>query len=113
MSVIQNTQLNDWYNSLPIHPYSKPYFKDEEAVVQKIKEEMDFLDLINAHNYFSKFVLEDTLAAKPRVVMFGAGGTASWFLPKLLKIFNDAFTKRPDLAYELEILVIDGDEVRI
>ncbi len=43
--------------------------------------------------------------------IFGAGGTTSWFLPKLLKIYNDAFNKVPDLRYDLNIVLIDADIV--
>lgn len=99
----------DWYSNLDV--YSKYYFKDENKVTAELDAKLDFVEYLQARAYFSRNMLRNFLKQKSRVVMFGAGGTASWFLPKLLKIYNDAFTKCPEDAYELEIVIIDGDEV--
>lgn len=101
--------IMNWFTNL--NNSYKYLFKDESEISQKLQEDVDFLDLLSTKKYFSKNMLRDTLSQKSRVVMFGAGGTASWFLPKLLKIYNDAFTKCPDLKYDLEIVIIDGDEI--
>ena len=55
--------------------------------------------------------LHQMLKQKSKVFIFGAGGTTSWFLPKLLKIYNDAFHKVPSLRYDLQIVLIDADQV--
>ena len=55
--------------------------------------------------------LHHMLKQKSKVFIFGAGGTTSWFLPKLLKIYNDAFHKVPSLRYDLQIVLIDADQV--
>ena len=104
----QNPTLN-WHNSLPSS--SKYLYEDENGTYEKITQEADFLSLLELRQTLSTDLLRTTLRKKSRVVMFGAGGTASWFLPKLLKIYNDAFTKCPDLAYDLEIVILDGDTI--
>lgn len=96
----------DWYKALPIT--SKSYI-NEDLICSSIDSGVDFMKMMKAKVELSKGVLGNVLKRKSRVVMFGAGGTASWFLPKLLKIYNDAFHKRQDLAYELEIIVVDRD----
>lgn len=105
---IQPSILN-WYKSLPSS--SKYLFEDEDKIAADITKGVDFLSLLNTRQMLSQPLLRDMLSKKSRVIMFGAGGTASWFLPKLLKIYNDAFTKCPDLAYDVEIVIIDGDEI--
>lgn len=105
---IQPSILN-WYNSLTTS--TKYLYEDENATYDAITKEADFLSLLEVRQTLSTNLLRSTLQKKSRVVMFGAGGTASWFLPKLLKIYNDAFTKCPDLAYDLEIAIIDGDVI--
>lgn len=107
MSINQNV-LN-WYNSLDIR--SKYHYADETQLHKDITEDVGFINMIQLRSALSKNVLKDVLHRKSRVIMFGAGGTASWFLPKLLKIYNDAFTKCPEQAYDLEIVVMDHDEV--
>lgn len=103
------TSILDWYTSLPTR--SKYIFEDENQLADKISREVDFLALLDTRQVLSKNMLQDMLRKKSRIVMFGAGGTASWFIPKLLKIYNDAFTKCPELVYELEIIIIDGDTI--
>ena len=56
-------------------------------------------------------VLHESLKQRSNIYIFGAGGTTSWFLPKLLKIYNDAFNKVSDLRYDLNIVLIDADIV--
>lgn len=86
---------------------------DEEEVVKKIDAKFNMLKLFS----FIKNVKEVSnplhfnLRKQSKVFIFGGGGTTSWFLPKLLKIYNDAFNKVPSLAYDLEIVVIDADIV--
>lgn len=101
--------VSDWYKSLDTK--SKYIFEDEQKIHNQISEQTDFLSLLEARRVLSQPMLTDILGKKSRVVIFGAGGTASWFLPKLLKIYNDAFTKAPSLAYALEIIIVDGDEI--
>lgn len=67
------------------------------ALVNKVKEKVN--------------VLHESLKKKSNIYIFGAGGTTSWFLPKLLKIYNDAFNKVPELRYDLNIVLIDADIV--
>lgn len=101
--------VSDWYKSLDTK--SKYIFEDEQKIHNQISEQTDFLSLLEARRVLSQPMLTDILGKKSRVVIFGAGGTASWFLPKLLKIYNDAFTKAPSLAYALEIIIVDGDGI--
>lgn len=107
MSINQN--VLEWYNGLDIR--SKYRYEDETKLQADATREVGFVEMIQLRSTISKNLLKDVLNRKSRVVMFGAGGTASWFLPKLLKIYNDAFTKCPDKAYDLEIVIMDHDEV--
>lgn len=106
--MIISQPVQQWLDSLTVR--RKHYYKDETY-------EPDFMmkvglpQFFNAKSYIAKHMLRRVLETKSRIVMLGAGGTASWFLPKLLKIYNDAFTKCPDATYPLEIVVIDGDHV--
>ncbi len=100
-------EVKAWFDGLSNHRY----LYNEEQIAEQVAAQTDFLGMLQLRKELSGSLLENTLKRRSRVVMFGAGGTASWFLPKLLKIYNDAFTKRPDLAYELEILILDGDTV--
>lgn len=45
-----------------------------------------------------------------KLFIFGAGGTTSWILPKLLKIYNDLLHKRSH-NFKVEIILVDGDIV--
>lgn len=56
-------------------------------------------------------ITHETLKKKSNVFIFGAGGTTSWFLPKILKIYNDLFHKVPSLKYNINIVLIDADIV--
>jgi len=107
MSINQNV-LN-WYDSLDIR--TKYRYEDETKLQADATASVGFVEMIQLRSAVSKNLLKDVLNRKSRVVMFGAGGTASWFLPKLLKIYNDAFTKCPEQAYDLEIVIMDHDEV--
>lgn len=86
---------------------------DEAAKNQRAKETFDFFKIAGFVNKVKEDVniLHESLKKKSNVVIFGAGGTTSWFLPKLLKIYNDAFNKVPTLRYDLNIILIDGDIV--
>lgn len=67
------------------------------ALINKVKEKVN--------------ILHENLSKKSNIFIFGAGGTTSWFLPKLLKIYNDAFNKVPNLRYDLNIILLDHDIV--
>lgn len=43
--------------------------------------------------------------------IFGTGGTGGWFIPKLVKILNDASAKF--LVNKVEVVLIDGDRVEL
>lgn len=94
---------NDIYLSYP----------NEAEKTQRAKESLGFLKQTALLNDVKKDVnvLHESLKKKSTVFIFGAGGTTSWFLPKLLKIYNDAFNKVPELRYRLNIVLIDNDIV--
>lgn len=104
-----NDNLKSWYNSLP--EATRYFIKDEVVKTEETLSTLDFMDVLSARTLLSGTFLRNILECKSRIVMFGAGGTASWFLPKLLKIYNDAFFKCPDKVYPLEIIIIDGDVI--
>lgn len=105
---IQQSVL-DWFKGLPTS--LKYVFQDEEKLYNDISASSDPFSLLEARQLVSEDILQNVLKKRSRVIMFGAGGTASWFLPKLLKIYNDAFYKLPDLKYELEIIILDNDVI--
>ena len=84
---------------------------DEESVIKKIDEKFNTFKFLNLIKRVKESVnpLHFNLRKQSKIFIFGAGGTTSWFLPKLLKIYNDAFHKVPSLAYNLEIVLIDAD----
>jgi len=48
------------------------------------------------------------------IIIMGAGGTSSWFAPKLTKIINDAFSKNlisNDGSTKFNIVYVDGDVI--
>ena len=51
-----------------------------------------------------------TVGVPKQIIIIGCGGTGSWFMPKLVKIINDAYYKKI-IINKLEIIFIDGDEV--
>lgn len=51
-----------------------------------------------------------TVSVPKQIIIIGCGGTGSWFMPKLVKIINDAYYKKI-IINKLEIIFIDGDEV--
>lgn len=90
-------------------------FNEEEQITQTINENLNIFQINSLINTVKASVnpLHLALQKKSKVFIFGAGGTTSWFLPKLLKIYNDAFHKVPNLRYDLQIILIDQDQVRI
>lgn len=88
---------------------------DEDKVSTLLASKFDIFKLTQIQSTIKKYynVLHQHLQSQGKIFIFGAGGTTSWFLPKLLKIYNDAFHKVPNLKYDLEIVLIDADVVRI
>ena len=64
--------------------------------------------------YKKKNVMKFTPGSRYRTPSYiqinGAGGTASWLIPKLIKIFDDAVDKREDPTL-ITIVICDGDHV--
>lgn len=46
-----------------------------------------------------------------KIYIFGTGGTGGWFIPKLVKILNDASAKF--LVNKVEVILVDGDIVEL
>ena len=90
-----------------------PFFEQEREKTEAAKAALGFLKITSLLNQVKKDVniLHESLDKKSTVYIFGAGGTTSWFLPKLLKIYNDAFNKVPEKRYRLNIVLIDADVV--
>ena len=88
-------------------------FDDEAVKTQNAAAQFNVFETIKLVNDVkSKInVLHESLKQRSNIYIFGAGGTTSWFLPKLLKIYNDAFNKVSDLRYDLNIVLIDADQV--
>lgn len=89
------------------------YKANEDGITTSLEENYSTLDLIKILTEIkSNFsILASNLQKRSKIFIFGAGGTTSWFLPKLLKIYNDAFNKLPESRYNLEIILIDKDIV--
>lgn len=88
------------------------HYSNEQKITQKVLD-LDLFQVLSTIKTLKKYYspVKTFLERKSNIYIFGAGGTTSWFLPKLLKIYNDAFNKNPSLAYPLNIVLIDGDEV--
>lgn len=86
---------------------------DTNEISKAVAEKYTAFEQIRFINSLKKVINIPTyhLKNKPRMFIFGAGGTTSWFLPKVLKIFNDLFSKHPELKYPFEIVLVDGDVV--
>lgn len=69
----------------------------EKTIIHKLSKEFSLLELTK-HD-----------ATKPlEIFIFGAGGTTSWFLPKLVKILNIFVTSH---QLKFNITIIDGDKI--
>lgn len=88
-------------------------FERESVITDAITNNMNIFQINSVVNKVKeKFnPLHENLKNKSKIFIFGAGGTTSWFLPKLLKIYNDAFHKVPNLRYDLNIVLVDHDQV--
>lgn len=88
-------------------------FLNEAEKTQRVKDNFNFFQMASLLTKVKSEVnvLHESLKKQSNVFIFGAGGTTSWFLPKLLKIYNDAFNKVPALRYDLNIILIDQDVV--
>lgn len=88
-------------------------FDQEQEKTTKVDETLNIFQILELINKVKEKVniLHENLSKKSNIFIFGAGGTTSWFLPKLLKIYNDAFNKVPNLRYDLNIVLIDNDIV--
>lgn len=88
-------------------------FDREEEKTQQAESSFNIFQTLDLINKVKEKVniLHENLGKKSNIFIFGAGGTTSWFLPKLLKIYNDAFNKVPNLRYDLNIVLIDNDIV--
>lgn len=88
-----------------------PYFEKYDELNRTIQESFNILELGSLLNSIKKEtnLLQFNLSNRKNVVIFGAGGTTSWFLPKLLKLYNDAFHKQPNFVFNLNIVLVDGD----
>ena len=86
---------------------------DEDKITGEIASKFNILQLNKMIMLYkaNQNILGENLRLKSKVFIFGAGGTTSWFLPKLLKIYNDAFHKSPSDRYPLEIVLMDQDIV--
>lgn len=86
---------------------------NEAEKTQRVKDNFNFFQMASLLTKVKSEVnvLHESLKKQSNVFIFGAGGTTSWFLPKLLKIYNDAFNKVPALRYDLNIILIDADIV--
>ncbi len=73
--------------------------RGKDTLLQESDNILEFYKNFNTSEYK---VLQDN----NNIYIFGAGGTASWFIPKLLKVCNHY----PNKAFN--IILIDGDVVR-
>ncbi len=112
-TITVETEVEDSTKKVPSNIYQ--VFRNEHLVTQQISEQLNVFKTGKLLSTIKEKInpLHFQLKKKSKVFIFGAGGTTSWFLPKLLKIYNDAFNKVPGLRYDLEIVLIDQDQVII
>lgn len=110
--VLETTEAPESKNG-PIPSNIYPRFTNEDKITEAINENFNIFQINSLINTVKSNInpLHISLEKKSKVFIFGAGGTTSWFLPKLLKIYNDAFNKVPTLRYDLQIVLIDLDQV--
>ena len=73
---------------------------DENVFNAKFNEENT--DISHGHSVFTKYI--------DKIIINGCGGTGGWFIPKLVKILNDAKSKGK-LSDNLTVYLIDGGTV--
>lgn len=73
---------------------------DENVFNAKFNEENT--DISHGHSIFTKYI--------DKIIINGCGGTGGWFIPKLVKILNDAKSKGK-LSDDLTVYLIDGGTV--
>ena len=112
-TVAVETETEDSTKKVPSNIYQ--VFKNEDLVTQQINEKLNVFKAGKLLSTIKEKInpLHFQLKKKSKVFIFGAGGTTSWFLPKLLKIYNDAFNIVTGLLYDLEFVLIDHVQVVI
>lgn len=113
--------LNNFVNSSPLKVFQKEKLRDNYKDLNF--SQLDMFEKLELNSLFDSFVKEskatqlksflDTKQFSNSVVIFGAGGVTSWFLPQLIKIFYNfnqkIYGNNIDLAPEINITLVDGD----
>ena len=116
--------LNSFVQSSPIKQFQKHSLRD--TYQEMTFSDLDMFEKLELDSLFNNFISE--FSSSPAylqpytnksktfsnsVVIFGAGGVTSWFLPQLIKIFYNFLVKLygNDLSFapEITITLIDGD----
>ena len=89
---------------------------------EKLKN-LDFFTMQNIYekfssitnNYYCRYFNDNTCPVKEvsvkKIIIIGAGGVTSWFLPQLIKILYNYKVKRNLNTSVIEIVLIDNDTV--
>jgi hypothetical protein len=99
--VLKNVTPQQWCNML--------YYSDLSPDKKQAINSLNPFTLLPVLQY-AKTANKGWMTAVNKIFIFGAGGTTSWFLPKLLKIYNDLLYKRNN-SFNIEIILIDKDVV--
>ena len=115
--------LNNFINSSPIKQFQTQQLRDtykeltfsELDMFEKLELDGIFNSFISNYNSAPAYIQPYTNRSKTfsnSVVIFGAGGVTSWFLPQLIKIFYNFLVKlygsNLSLAPEITITLVDG-----
>ena len=116
--------LNKFVESSSINNFKRNKMQDKYKDIPasdldmfaKLELDTAFNNFLNSYDFSSTNLisyLEGNKNFSDNVVIFGAGGVTSWFLPQLIKIFYNFLIKRygNDLTYapDITITLIDGD----
>ena len=108
---MDDVQLENMKSSLAYH------IRNHQSSVIGVQLIHSSLNTLFKQSIFNKAITETLMQGLlvdsktiTSIVINGCGGTGGWFLPKLVKILNDAKAKGK-LADVLDIYLIDGDKV--
>ena len=92
-NVVVELSLLQKEDPLSLYP-NNPKIKEYN---QTINESYTTLDILRVSSSIKEKldILSYNLKHKKNIFIFGAGGTTSWFLPKLLKLYVSSFLKKP------------------
>lgn len=83
-----------------------------DFVQESISSDIEYLESKENNIMLASQISHEPISPPSAIIVFGCGGTGSWFIPKMIKVVNDAINKRDAIKKCLKhIILVDGDTV--